>query len=135
MCVCVCMSISHVIYIRQSSSDCLAFNFEGRSRNVILTPFNDHDVLSAIFDHVVDVVDATSSMFYVQIVNGSFGSVDTDIQNVAACEVRESLFFVRRKREGRRKLTSIEGIQVKCILLANVGFFQAHTLGYDFSGI
>lgn len=73
------------------------FNLEGTARDVVVAPLDDHNVVAAVFDHIVDLVEIATQVLDKYFITGSLGSIHTGVDQVVACEeqVMHSQHFLR----------------------------------------
>jgi hypothetical protein len=62
----------------------LDFNFEGRAGYVVITPFDNEEVLSSVTDDVFHFEVVSAGVSGEDFVAWSFGSVDSNVENVVA---------------------------------------------------
>lgn len=63
----------------------LNFNFIRRSGDVIVAPFDNHDVLASLAHQVTHIVVVATCMLHEDFLAWSFGSVNTHVENVVTC--------------------------------------------------
>lgn len=60
------------------------FNLEGAAGDVVIAPLDDHHVVSAVLDHVVDLVKVAAKVLDEHLVTGSLGPIHTGVDEVVA---------------------------------------------------
>lgn len=60
------------------------FHLEGAAGDVVVAPLDDHHVVSAVLDHVVDLVEVAAKVLDEHLVTGSLGPIHTGVDEVIA---------------------------------------------------
>lgn len=80
-------------------------DLERAARDVVVSPLDDDHVVSAVLDHVVDLVQVAAQVFDEHLVAGSLRSVHAGVDQVVACRETDQRKRVRLSKGSARNLT------------------------------